>query len=60
MQQMTLCGRCAEVLRSRYIVRLTYRDVNVKIDCDVCKRLRWGGTYDVTPKRGDKREQSPV
>ena len=54
MQQMTLCGRCAEVLRSRYIVRLMHRDVTVKINCDICRRLRWGGTYDVIPKRGEK------
>lgn len=55
MQQMTLCGRCAEVLRVRNIVRLMHRDVTVKINCDICRRLRWGGTYDVIPKRGDNR-----
>lgn len=55
MQQMTLCGRCLEVLRDRFIVRLVHRGINEKIDCDVCRRRKYGGTYDVEPKRGGKK-----
>lgn len=55
MQQMTLCGRCAEIMRDRYIVRLVHRGINVKIDCDVCRRHTYGGDYDVIPTRGGKR-----
>lgn len=55
MQEMTLCGRCAELLRDRYIVRLLHRGIHQKIDCDVCKRHTYGGKYELEPKRGDKR-----
>ena len=51
MQQMTLCGRCSDALRDSYIVRLMRRGINEKIDCDVCKRHTYGGTYDVEKKR---------
>ena len=51
MQQMTLCGRCAEVMRSRYIVRLVNRGIDEKVTCDVCKRRKYGGTYDIQSKR---------
>lgn len=51
MQQMNLCGRCSELLRDRYNIRLVDRSINNKIDCDVCKRRRYGGTYDVKPKQ---------
>ena len=49
MQQMNLCGRCVELLRDRHIVRVVNRPINHKITCDVCRRRRYGGTYDVEP-----------
>lgn len=51
MQQMRLCGRCAELLRDRYIVRLEHREINQKIDCDCCKRHQYGALYQILPKR---------
>jgi hypothetical protein len=54
MQRMELCGRCAERMRDRHIVRLVHRGINAKITCENCKLMRYGGTYDVEPKREKK------
>ena len=51
MQRMTLCGKCAELMRDRFLVKTVSRGVNRKIDCQNCKRRRYGGTYDLEPKR---------
>lgn len=54
MQQMELCGRCVELMRDRYMVKLVHRPINHKIDCENCKCRRYGGTYDVEPKKAKK------
>lgn len=54
MQQMVLCGRCAELMREKSIVRLVHRPINHKITCENCQLRRYGGTYDVEPKREKK------
>ena len=56
MQKMSLCGRCAELMRERFIVRKVSQPINHKIDCDNCKLRRYGGEYDISPKRRDDRE----
>jgi hypothetical protein len=56
MQQVTLCGRCADVMRNRFVVKLTHRNVYQKVDCDVCKRHTYGAEYDIERKsRKDER-----
>lgn len=54
MQQMELCGRCVELMRDRYMVKLVHRPINHKITCENCKCRRYGGTYDVEPKKAKK------
>ena len=54
MQQMTLCSRCAGLLRDRYIVRMEHREIGRKIDCECCKRHQYGARYQILPKRGNK------
>lgn len=54
MQQMELCGSCVELMRDRFLVKLVNRPINHKIDCENCKRRRYGGTYDVEPKKAKK------
>lgn len=54
MQRMELCGRCAERMRDRHIVRLVHRGINTKITCENCRLRRYGGTYEVEPKREKK------
>lgn len=49
--QLTLCGRCSNLMRERNFVRVVYRDTTSKIDCDICKRHTYGATYVITPKR---------
>lgn len=51
MQQMELCGKCAELLRAKNIVRVVSRPINHKVTCENCKWRRYGGTYDVEPKK---------
>ena len=54
MQQMELCGRCVELMRDRYMVRLVNRPINHKITCECCNLRRYGGTYDVQAKKAKK------
>ena len=54
MQRMELCGRCAELMRDRHLVKVVSRGINHKITCENCKCRRYGGTYDVEPKRAKK------
>lgn len=54
MQRMELCGRCVEALRKKHLVRLVNRPINHKITCEVCNLRRYGGTYDVEPKKEKK------
>ena len=54
MQRTSLCGRCAELMRDAYKIKLRSRPINNKITCDCCKRRRYGGEYDVEPKEARK------
>ena len=54
MQRMELCGRCVELMRTRHMVKLVHRPINHKITCEQCKLRKYGGTYDVEPKREKK------
>jgi hypothetical protein len=51
MQQMTLCGKCAELMREQFLVKTVSRGINNKIDCQNCKRRRYGGTFAVEAKK---------
>ena len=51
MQRMDLCGRCVEAMRQKHLVRLVNRPINYKITCECCQLRRYGGTYDVEPKK---------
>ena len=56
MQQMELCGRCVELLREKYMVRLVNRPINQKITCEACKMRQYGGVYDVGPAKRSRNQ----
>lgn len=59
MPKMNLCARCSDLMRERFLVRMVYRDVNAKIDCDNCKRHTYGAIFEVgSPKRRVDNEQT--
>lgn len=51
MQQMELYGKCVEKMRYRHNIKTVSRPINHKVDCECCKRRRYGGTYAVEPKK---------
>ena len=55
MQRMELCGRCVDVMRERNLIRMVSRPVSCRIYCECCKDLRYGGIYDVRPKKQKER-----
>ena len=54
MQTINLCGRCADLMRDRYLIKILNRPINNKITCDCCKRRRYGGEYAIEPKEARK------
>lgn len=60
MQQMELCGRCVELLREKYMVRLVNRPINQKITCEVCGLRQYGGVYDVGPAKRSRNQGDPL
>lgn len=54
MKEITLCGECAAKMADGYkLVRLP-RPINNKITCGLCGRRRYGGTYQLKKKGGEK------
>lgn len=51
MQELILCGRCAELMRERFFIKTISRAINNKITCSNCKRRRYGGTFAVEAKQ---------
>lgn len=50
MKTIELCGSCAAKMENGYkLVRLP-RAVNQKVFCGLCRRKRYGATYEVTQK----------
>ena len=47
-----LCGKCAHELREAFELKPLARAVDEKIVCAHCKRKRYGGKYELLPKRG--------
>lgn len=54
MQQMELCGKCAELMKEKNVVRVVSRPINHKVVCESCKWRRFGGTYAVEPRKEKK------
>ena len=54
MRKMTLCGRCAELMREHFLVKTVSRGINQKIECQNCKRRRYGGTFELVVKQKEK------
>ena len=46
-----LCGRCAERVRARNIVKKTSHGALRRGECDNCKMNTMVATYEISPKR---------
>lgn len=51
MKQRDLCGACAAKLGTAYSVRKIAGGVDHKVTCAECGRRRYGGTYEIAPKK---------
>lgn len=47
IQRVDLCGRRANVMREGYKVRKVAGGADCKVNCGLCGRRRYGGTYEV-------------
>lgn len=57
MKTVDLCGACAAKLGTAYSVRKIAGGVDHKVTCAECGRRRYGGTYEVAPKKkGEQHE----
>ena len=50
MKTIELCGQCAGKMAEGYKLRQLPRAVNQKVFCDLCRRKRYGATYEVTKR----------
>ena len=50
----SLCGKCAHELEEHYDVRKLERAVDEKVVCAHCKKKRFGGRYELLPKKVNK------
>lgn len=50
MKQIELCGICSAKMAEGYKLVQLPRPVNNKIFCDLCRRKRYGATYEVTKR----------
>lgn len=51
MQRIDLCSTCAETIREGYSLKEVKGGVNNRVMCSRCKRRKYGGTYELTPKK---------
>jgi|GEM_PF-1180540 len=50
-QQIALCGKCAAIMKADgKKLRRVEATADEKVDCEICGRRRFGGTYEVTEK----------
>lgn len=49
-----LCGKCAHEMEAAYDVRALDRAKNEKVICARCRKKRYGGRYEVLPKKENK------
>ena len=54
---MNLCGRCADRVRERKIVRKISVGENVRGTCDVCRLQRFVSAYEIEPKREERERE---
>lgn len=50
MKTIDLCGTCAAKMEDGYKLVQLPRPANNKIFCGLCRRKRYGATYEVTKK----------
>lgn len=50
MKTIELCGICAGKMAEGYKLKQLPRAVNQKVFCGLCRRKRYGATYEVTKK----------
>ena len=50
MKTVDLCGRCAAVIGEHYAVKKIAGGSDHKVFCEQCRRMRYGGTYEVGKK----------
>lgn len=53
MKTIELCGICAGKMAEGYKLKQLPRAVNQKVFCGLCRRKRYGATYEVE-KKNDK------
>ncbi len=52
---LKLCGKCAALMQDAYEVHEVSRGVCEKVVCANCGKRRYGGTYEVQPKKRTER-----
>ena len=50
MKTIDLCGTCVAKMEEGYNLVQLPRAVNQKVFCGLCRRKRYGATYEVTKK----------
>ena len=50
MKTIELCGQCAAIMTEGYKIKQLPRPANQKVYCEMCRRKRYGATYEVEKK----------
>ncbi len=53
-RKIDLCGPCAVLMGEAYDLRRVAGGVNHKVTCGRCGKRRYGATYELVPKGGDR------
>lgn len=48
--KMTLCAKCAAIMSTAFIVKRVSTGIDKKVDCQQCRRHRFGGEYLISKK----------
>lgn len=49
-KEITLCAKCAAIMSGAFIVKRIRTGIDKKVDCEQCRRHRFGGKYEVKKK----------
>lgn len=49
-----LCGRCAAIVGEHYEIKRVAGGRDHKVFCEQCRRMRYGGTYEIGKKVKEK------
>jgi len=56
-KKMDLCGRCAALMMDACDLHKVSGGVNNKVTCAYCGKRRYGGSYEVQPKRNTGKDR---